>query len=156
MCFLLMYWQMSTVQPFFPGRSQSQTFSSATIRQPSAGCLLQVNEYLIIQDPLAGWPLPTSLALLAASASVIPCGDSSPTPAHCSQRHQALLSLCAFAQAVLSARATFPCIIHHLEICLWKAQIGSHHKLCPPVIGHHRLTITATNICEHKLLSRRP
>lgn len=122
----------------------------------AAGCLLRVGECLIIQDPLAGWPLPTSLALHAALASLTPCDDSSPTPAHCSQRHQALLSLCAFARAVLPAQATYPCITHHLEIRLRRAQICSHHKLCPPVIGHHRLIITSTNICEHELLSRRP
>lgn len=30
----------------------------------AAGCLLRVSKCLIIQDPWAGWPLPTSLACL--------------------------------------------------------------------------------------------
>lgn len=73
----------------------------------AAGHLLWVSKYSIIWDPLAGWPLPASLALPAvpASLSLVVTGP---------QLHSPLLSktpsLCAFAQAVLSAQAAYPSI----------------------------------------------
>lgn len=86
----------------------------------AVGCLLRISERLIIWDPLAEWPLPTSLASPAAPASIAPYGYGTPaaTPAHCSQRHHALLSPCAFVQAGLSAQPPCPSCARHLENCL--------------------------------------
>lgn len=141
-----------------PGQKLILDFLSADNPPQAARGLLQVRGCSVTQDRLAGWPLPPSPALPAAPGSVTPCSDRVPaaTPAHCAQRHPALLSLHAFAQAVLSAQAACPHITHHLENCLGRAQMCSHGKICPPVIGHHRLIITATNICKHELISRRP
>lgn len=97
-------------------------FLGCAVRQPprAAGGLLRISECLIIWDPLAGWPLPTSLASPAAPASVTPYRDGAPaaTPARCSQRHGALSSPCAFAQAALSAQPARPSTNRHLENCL--------------------------------------
>ena len=81
----------------------------ATIRQSSWGSA-SGQRVFNHSGPLASWPRPSSLALPAAPASVRPCADGAPsaTPAHCSERQQALSSLCAFAQAVLSARLPAP------------------------------------------------
>lgn len=79
-------------------------------------------------------------SLPAAPASVTPCGDGVPaaTPAHCSQRHQALLSLCAFAQAVLSVQAAYPILP-----TTWK--IVSEGLKCVPAVNFAHLLLVITD-----------